>query len=186
MAIQNRSIAYHTTYVAMCVALLAVCSWISIPFTVNFTMQSFAVFFIAAISDWKRSCMAMFLYLILGVLGLPVFSGFQAGISVLFNTSGGYLFGFALVVPFISLCVKHFGNKNSVLLVSMLISLLICYILGTAWLYQIYFHSGNKITLPIALGICVFTFILPDLLKIALVMILVKRISPYLSRFERS
>lgn len=186
MAIKNRAIAYHTTYVAMCVALLTVCSWISIPLAVHLTLQSFAVFFIAAVSDWKRSCSAMLLYLLLGLLGLPLFSGFQAGPSVLFHTTGGYLWGFALAAPIISLSVKRFGNTLPVLLLSMLLSLLLCYTLGTAWFYHLYLHNGHNISLLGALGICVFPFILPDLLKIALAIILAKRISPYLARLERS
>ena len=84
-------------YVAVCAALMAVCSWISIPATVPFTLQTFAVFCSLGLLGGRRGTAAILVYLLLGALGVPVFAGFSGGIGILFGTTGGYLLGFILM-----------------------------------------------------------------------------------------
>lgn len=186
MAIKKRNWKLQIPYVAMCVALISVCAWISIPFTVCFTMQTFAVFFIAAVSDWKQSFTAMVLYVGLGVLGIPVFAGFQAGPAVFLQATGGYLFGFVLSVLIIGLSVKRFGQKTAVLLLSMVLSLIICYVCGTIWYRQLYGrYVSDALSWWTAISVCVFPFVIPDLLKMTLAITLTKRLSPYLKKVNR-
>ena len=82
--------------IAMGVALTAVCSWISIPLTVPFTMQTFAVCLVTALFGLKRGLWTVVCYMILGAVGAPVFSGFKGGISVLLGPTGGYIVGFSV------------------------------------------------------------------------------------------
>ena len=84
-------------YAAVCAALMAVCSWISIPATVPFTLQTFAVFCTLGLLGGRRGTAAILVYLLLGALGVPVFAGFSGGIGILFGTTGGYLLGFILM-----------------------------------------------------------------------------------------
>ena len=85
--LQTRDLAY----VAVCAVLMAVCSWISIPAAVPFTLQTFAVFCSLGFLGGKRGTAAILVYLLLGALGIPVFAGFSGGIGILFGTTGGYL-----------------------------------------------------------------------------------------------
>ena len=71
--------------IAMGVALTAVCSWISIPLTVPFTMQTFAIFLACGLLPTKTALLSVFAYIILGAAGVPVFSGFRGGAGVLLS-----------------------------------------------------------------------------------------------------
>ena len=67
----------------MMTALLAVCAWVTIPFTIPFTLQTFGVFMALRLLGGRRGTAAIGLYILLGIAGVPVFSGFGAGICVL-------------------------------------------------------------------------------------------------------
>ena len=82
--------------VALMTALMAICSWISIPTTVPFTLQTLGVFLACALLGGKRGSLAVFVYLLLGALGLPVFAGFSGGAGALLGSTGGYILGFLL------------------------------------------------------------------------------------------
>lgn len=70
--------------------LIAICSWISIPMTVPFTLQTFAVFLAVGVLGGKRGSLAVLIYILLGAVGIPVFAGFSGGIGVLLGNTGGY------------------------------------------------------------------------------------------------
>lgn len=76
-------------------ALTAVCAWISLPIPpVAFTLQTFAVGLTLGILGGKWGTVSILLYLLLGAVGLPVFSGFQSGAVALPGPTGGFLWGF--------------------------------------------------------------------------------------------
>lgn len=81
-------------YMALGAVLIALCSWISIPAVVPFTMQTFAVFLVLLILGGRRGTMTIVVYVLLGAVGLPVFSQFGAGIGALLGSTGGYILGF--------------------------------------------------------------------------------------------
>ena len=74
---------YDMAYIAVFTVLIAICSWISIPTAIPFTLQTFAVFLSVSVLGGKRGTMAVLLYVLLGAIGLPVFSGFTGGIGIL-------------------------------------------------------------------------------------------------------
>ena len=76
-------------YIGLFAVVIAICSWISIPTVVPFTLQTFAVFLAVAVLGGKRGTLSVIVYVLLGAVGLPVFSGFKGGIGVLLNTTGG-------------------------------------------------------------------------------------------------
>ena len=91
----NRSFSAHDlAAIAMSVALIAVCSWISVPTTIPFTMQTFAVCLVAAVFGLRHGVWAVLCYILLGAVGAPVFAGFSGGFGVLLGTTGGYILGF--------------------------------------------------------------------------------------------
>ena len=71
-------------YIAVFTVLIAICSWISIPMTVPFTLQTFAIFLSVSILGGKRGTIAVFIYVLLGVVGIPVFAGFSGGLGILY------------------------------------------------------------------------------------------------------
>ena len=77
----------------LCTALMAICAWITIPAAVPFTMQTFAVFLTAGLLGGKRGTIVVLVYLLLGAVGLPVFSGFAGGLGYMTGVTGGYLVG---------------------------------------------------------------------------------------------
>lgn len=177
---KTNSNVLYLTCVAMSVAILAVCSWISIPALgplVPFTLQTFAVFVISGLFDWKRSISAIVVYILLGAVGVPVFSNFKGGIAALTGPTGGYIVGFIFMIIVIQLFKNIKRGSFIFLLVGMLIGLATLYTFGTAWFYVVYTGAGNITTLGSVLGMCVLPFIIPDFLKMALAVIIVNRLS---------
>ena len=72
-------------YISISAALIALCAWLSVPAAIPFTMQTFAVFAAAGTLGARRGAAALGLYILLGALGLPVFSGFQGGVGALLD-----------------------------------------------------------------------------------------------------
>ena len=172
-------------YIAMGVALIAICSWISIPMTVPFTMQTFAVCLVTALLGLRRGLWAVAAYILLGAAGAPVFSGFKGGIGALMGPTGGYIVGFLFTALIVGLAVKRFGRSLPALIVSMALGILVCYAFGTVWFMRVYARNSGPIGLGTALGWCVFPYLLPDAVKIALASVLVGRLYPLLDREGR-
>ena len=112
----------------------------------------------------------MFLYLLLGAAGMPVFSGFQGGIGCLAGVTGGYLWGFAFS-GLIYWLLERFGK-----LPAMIAAQLTCYLFGSFWFYL---YAGGGLWLIIAR--CVLPFLLPDAIKIALACTLTRRLARHIT-----
>lgn len=115
---------------AMFTAVLVVLAQLSIPMPVGVpvTLQTFAMALCGYILGWKNGAFSVLVYLLLGGVGLPVFSGFRGGVGVLFGLTGGYLWGF---LPMVILCGlgKRQKNKPFSVLLGMG-GLLLCHALG--------------------------------------------------------
>ena len=170
----------NISFMALSVALMAVCSWISLPLTVPVTLQTFAVFTAAGLLGIKRGTAAVAVYIMLGAIGLPVFAGFAGGLGVLFGSTGGYIIGFVFSALVVGLITKIFGRETIALVISMTAGLLVCYIFGTAWFMYVYTQKSGAVALTTVLGWCVIPFIIPDIAKIVLAVIVVKRVSKHI------
>ena len=165
---------------ALFAALIAVCAWISIPATVPFTLQTFAIFAALGLLGGKRGTVAVAVYLLLGAIGVPVFAGFQGGIGALLGTTGGYLLGFLLTALIVWGMEARFGSKAGVFLLSAVLGMLVCYAFGTAWYLVVYARTKGAISLATALGWCVAPFLIPDAVKIALAVLLRGRLKRHI------
>lgn len=168
--------ARDVTSIALGAVLIAVCSWLSVPTTVPFTMQTFAVFCVMSLLGGKRGTLSVAVYLLLGAAGLPVFSGFGAGAGVLLGATGGYLVGFIFIGVSYMLAEKLFGRKLWAEAASLTLGLGVCYAFGTAWFMVVYARTAGAVGVMTALGLCVFPFIVPDLAKLALALMIARRI----------
>ena len=166
------------TRIALCAALLAPCAWLSVPTQPPFTMQTFGVFLTLLLLGAKDGTMAIGLYILLGALGVPVFSGFNGGMGALMGPTGGYIVGFLLIcLIFGLLCGKGAGLWLKAL--ALLLGLAVCYAFGTLWFVKVYGDMKGPISTLSALSMCVFPFILPDLAKLALALWAGKRLEKY-------
>ena len=114
----------------MFAAVLAVLSQISIqlPSGVPVTMQTFAVALTGFVLAWKLGVASTLIYILMGAVGIPVFSGFLGGIQVLVNYTGGFIWGFIVMVL---LCGIAAGKSNKVIVALLsLAGLAACHIFG--------------------------------------------------------
>lgn len=145
----------NISLIGLFTALLVIFSWISIPLPlgVPFTLQVFGIFLISFLLK-KDAWKAVLIYLILGSVGLPVFSNFTGGINILLGPTGGFLIGF-LAASLINLFIPF----NKILLG--LMQLIIIYSFGVFW-----FQFFNNISLFQSFKILVPLFIWWDILKL--------------------
>ena len=167
--------------IAMMTCLLIICSWLTIPAAVPFTMQTFAVFCSLILLGGKSGLTSLVLYIFMGIVGIPVFSGFQGGIGHLVGPTGGYIVGLIAAAVFYCLMESLFTKSKKIQLVALIGGLLICYLFGTLW-FQVFFgirgvsYSAYKI-----ISICVIPYIIPDIVKLILALIISKKVRKVIS-----
>ena len=162
-------------YIGIFAALIAVCAWLSIPMAIPFTLQTFAVCLTAALLGAKRGTLTIAIYILLGMIGVPVFTGFKSGIAVITGPTGGYVAGFIFTALIIGFAADKLGSKLWITILSMIIGVATCYLFGTVW-YMI----AYKTSFVSALSLCVVPFILPDLVKIILAAVLTGRLKKFI------
>ena len=180
--VRQKTKTYDLVYISIFVVLIAICSWISIPLTVPVTLQTFGVFMAVGLLGGKRGTLAVLVYILMGTLGIPVFSGFTGGIGIIAGTTGGYIVGFLFSALLMWGMEKAFGRNTAVLALSMVLGLVLCYAVGTLWFMAVYGASSGAIGILTVLGWCVFPFIIPDAAKIFLALILTRRLSGVIQR----
>ena len=153
-------------------ALLAICAWICIPVLhITYTLQTFAIFLALTTLGGKWGTLTIGIYLLLGAVGVPVFSGFRGGFGALLGVTGGFLWGFLLsgilYWMFERLC-KPLGIA---------LGLLACYACGCIW-YCVYI---SDVGIPAAILQCVVPYVIPDILKISLAQYVSKRLQQAIS-----
>ncbi len=156
-----------TLRIARCglsIALLAVASSISIPLgPVPFTLQTLVLALLSIALGGRDATITVALYLVLGTLGLPVFSGFSGGIASLVGPTGGYLWGF-LVGTVLAAAILRVGRlpERAREIAAVVAMLLVAYCLGTVQLMML-----MQLSLVEALTLAVVPFVVPDLVKLA-------------------
>ncbi len=179
-AVPGRSTkTYDIVYVALFAVLITICSWISIPATVPFTLQTMGVFLSVAILGGRRGTLSVLVYILLGAIGLPVFSGFTGGIGILLGNTGGYIIGFLFSALSMWTIEHFFGKSMPAEIISMLVGLIVCYAFGTAWFMFVYTRGNGPVSLAAVLGWCVIPFIIPDLVKISIALIIAPKVRKY-------
>ena len=164
------------TYIALFAVVMAICSWISIPSVVPFTLQTFGVFLAVGVLGGKRGTLAVLIYILLGCVGLPVFAGFTGGIGILLGSTGGYIVGFLFTALTMWAMERLPGSPTLVSVASMVLGLIVCYAFGTVWFMLVYARTTGPVGVWTALGWCVIPYIIPDLVKMALALVLQKRL----------
>lgn len=159
----------------MFTAIISVMAQITIPIQpIPFSLSLLAIFLAGMLLGPRYAFYATLAYILLGAFGLPVFAGLKGGIHVLTGMTGGFIVAYPIMALIISISYglsvkvksRSFINKLSRLAIptlGMMISLLICYLIGSLWFSYV---SGSS--MAYSLAVCVYPFIAFDLLKIAL------------------
>ena len=146
---------------------------VAIPWSpILVTFQTFAVLVTGVFLGGKYGGFSMILYALLGILGMPWFTGMNHGLAFIFQASGGYIIGFIFAAFFIGYVFDHYVNARKPVqtVIIMLIANFVCiYIPGLLGLYNaMYIKTGALLSLPELLFMGLIPFIVGDLFKIAL------------------
>lgn len=147
-------------------AMCAASPWVIPVGPVPITLASLAVYLVSGIADAKKALTSVAVYVLLGALGLPVFSGFSGGVQVIVGPTGGFVVGYLLASVIISI-LKDKLNLFS----TFCIGTLAIYLTGTAW-YMVVTDTG----FATAIVVCCLPFIVVDAVKITLACILVPKL----------
>ena len=164
------------TYIAACTALLAVCSWISIPTAVPFTLQTMGIFLTMGLLGGRRGTLAILTFILLAAVGAPVLAGFTGGLGVVLGSTGGYILGFLLTGLVVWGAERLLGSSLPVLAAALVAGMALCYAFGTAWFMAFYARTEGPIGLTTAFGWCVTPFLVPDSVKLGLSLVLIPRL----------
>lgn len=155
---------------ALCGAIIAVASQISIPVQpIPINAGMFAVLLCGGTLGKKYGTISVAVYILLGIIGAPVFAGFRGGIGVLAGPTGGYIAGY-FVIAFVTGAVCEKTRKLKYVIPFMALAVILCYYVGTIWFCIT--TDNNFIS---ALSICVIPFIPWDTLKVGLATIVINK-----------
>ena len=131
---------------------------------ISFT--NLAIYLALYLLGWKRGTVSYLVYVLIGMVGVPVFSGFTGGMGKLLGPTGGYIVGFIPMALIAGVVIDRFRSRG-IQLAGMVVGTAVCYAFGTAWYC---FQASSPV--GAALGLCVFPFIPGDLVKMLIAMAL--------------
>lgn len=150
--------------IAVMTAVTCVLAPLSIPIgPVPISLTNLAIYFGLYILGMKKETVSYIIYLLIGFVGIPVFSGFTGGAGKLLGPTGGYLIGFIPMAVVAGILVDKFDGKVVPSVIGMIIGTAICYALGTIW----FCIQADYKVVP-ALMLCVIPFLPGDAAKIAI------------------
>lgn len=154
----------NLTVTAMMAAILCVLAPFSIPIAdVPISAATFVVYLSALLLGTKRSLVCVGLYLLIGIVGVPVFAKWGSGFGIVAGPTGGYLIGYLFIALFTGWFTKLGRGKVPMMFLGMLIGTIVCYTLGTTWL-----AIQASLSAKAALAGGVLPFIPGDLAKMVL------------------
>lgn len=156
------------TKIAIFAALMCILGPLSIPIgPVPISLTTLVIYIMVYVLGMKRGVISCVIYILLGLVGLPVFSGFSFGPSKLLGPTGGYIIGYIFVVLIVGAIIDHWPEKYWLHLIGFIVGTAVLYAFGTAWFIYL-----MKCTLAYAMSVCVVPFIPGDLCKIVLAMLI--------------
>lgn len=152
------------TLVGVMAAVTCILAPLSLPIgVVPISLTNLVIYFAIYVLGGKRGTLSYIVYLFIGLVGLPVFSGFSGGFPKLFGPTGGYLIGFIFMAFISGIFIDKFSNKIYMCFLGMILGTIATYIFGTAWLsYQAH------LTFNAALAVGVLPFIPGDIIKMVI------------------
>lgn len=141
VAVDNQKIkTKQMVLIALMTAVTCVLGPLSIPLPfspVPISLTNFAIFLAIFVLGMKNGTISFIIYLLLGAVGVPVFSSFRGGLQVLAGPTGGYLIGFIFLALIMGFALDHFDRKLLPTSIGMIIGMVVCYAFGTVWLAKL-------------------------------------------------
>ena len=141
VAVANQKIrTKQMVLIALMTAVTCVLGPLSIPLPfspVPISLTNFAIFLAIFVLGMKSGTISFIIYLLLGAVGVPVFSSFRGGFQVLAGPTGGYLIGFIFLALIMGFALDHFDRKLVPTIIGMIIGMAVCYAFGTVWLAKL-------------------------------------------------
>ena len=141
VAVDNQKIkTKQMVLIALMTAVTCVLGPLSIPLPfspVPISLTNFAIFLAIFVLGMKNGTISFIIYLLLGAIGVPVFSSFRGGLQVLAGPTGGYLIGFIFLALIMGFALEHFDRKLVPTIIGMIIGMAVCYAFGTVWLAKL-------------------------------------------------
>ena len=183
---KNRAFIRDIALISVSAALITICSWISIPLgPVPFTLQTLGILAVMLTIRGRRGTIAIVVYLALGAVGVPVFAGFKGGIGAFLGPTGGFLIGFVIAALVYWLLEKVLFKRlmNTAVktwvfgILSFVIFEIVMYVIGVIWFMTVYAAQTGPVGLATVMGWCVIPFIIPDIVKMAVAVLIGERAS---------
>lgn len=141
VAVDNQKIrTKQMVLIALMTAVTCVLGPLSIPLPfspVPISLTNFAIFLAIFVLGMKSGTISFIIYLLLGAIGVPVFSSFRGGLQILAGPTGGYLIGFIFLALIMGFALDHFDRKLVPIIIGMIIGMAVCYAFGTVWLAKL-------------------------------------------------
>lgn len=164
--------------IALLTAVTCILAPLSIPIgEVPISLTNLVIYFSLYILGMKKGVLSYIVYLLIGFVGVPVFSGYTSGPQKLLGPTGGYLIGFLPMAVIAGLVIGRCYRKTVLCFLAMIAGTAVCYAFGTAWLA----HVGGY-SLKAALFAGVVPFIPGDLIKMGLAAVLGPQVRKQLVR----
>ena len=190
MEYKPRMSTYYMVLCALFAALSAVVSPISVPIPfspVAINMVHVSIFCAVGLLGAKYGTLSQIVFVLIGVAGLPVFTGFRGGPGVLVDFTGGFIIGNVLCALAAGLIIDKFGRSVKVLVIAMCTGYIFTYLLGVSW----YMHWVNNLsgampedpmTFTRALPIVMLPFLPGEVFKVVISVILIRKLYPVMQR----
>lgn len=163
----NNYTTWSKTYLMAMTGVMTAVTCILAPFSipigpVPISFTNLAIFFALYLLGWKMGTVSCMLYIFIGMIGMPVFSGFSGGLGKLLGPTGGYIIGFIPMAVLSGIIIDH-SRSHILHFLGMILGTALCYALGTAW-----FCVVMDTNVMAALSLCVLGFIPGDFVKIGI------------------
>lgn len=152
------------TMMSLMTAILCIFGPITLPIPISpvpISLVTFVIYLSAYILGMRQATISCLLYLLIGFVGLPVFSGFTGGVGRILGPTGGYMIGYVFMAVISGFFIDRWIIKRVLHIVGMVLGTIICYLFGTIWLS---IQAGMSFS--VALGAGVVPFLIGDSLKI--------------------
>ncbi len=164
----NKMTTYQLVVTALFTALMCILGPIALPIgPVPISLTNLIIYIAVFIIGTKYGTLSYVVYLLLGAVGLPIFSGYAGGLGKLSGPTGGYLIGFIPMAIISGIAVSKWMKKKYMIVIFMVLATLLDYAIGTVWFVYL-----MKCEIWYALTVCVFPFLIGDGAKIAIAIIL--------------
>lgn len=169
-SLNGKSTTYQLALIAIMTAVTCILGPLSIPLPfspVPISFTNLAIYLTLFILGQKKGTISYLIYLLVGFVGMPVFSGFSSGPGKLLGPTGGYLIGFILMALIGGFFIEYFPGNIPMYVLGLVLATIVAYILGTVWLS----YEAN-LTFIQALMLGVIPYLLGDGIKIAIAVII--------------